>query len=306
MSQRQIIRHTIADAAGRRLPMTILPADDPKNSPMLVVFHGWTGGMNVARDFDTMITPAHVHEFPRNWTIVLPQDRYGFARCGCWWLGENNDFFMPDLLDAMVRTIGQSVGCNGSIYTFGISMGGFAALLYGFRWKARGICANVPQVRLLGTEYAQGRCVRYVFGGADNVAAMEKPLDGMDPALAARARLADATCFLDPALPADRKATVLINQSRFDISRDYVKEHCLYLVDRLTACGYNYDLRIHPEHGHGKYVNTLAALTWFEQNKALIEGGLDPDYSEEAENNDPAVMAARRLLDDWEAEHVRK
>lgn len=285
MPGRECQRHELVDGNGRRLPFALVPAAKPKESPLLVAFHGWTGGLNVERNFDTLITPAYVDQYPENWNILIPQDRYGFGRCGSWWLGEKGDFFLLLLLDGMIRLAGNTCGFNGDIYTYGISMGGFGAILHGLRWKARAICANVPQIRLLDTELTErnARMLKAVFGAEDFDRLRRR--EDRDERLAALSRYADVTSFLDGGLPKSRKPTFLLAQSRYDISPNYAREHCFYLVDKLLTQDFNFDLRVFPEFGHKEYVGVLEALRWFEDKREAILNGVENDYNPDTNAN---------------------
>lgn len=298
MESRKHISHNLYDDAGRRLPFVIIPANNAKESPLLIAFHGWTGGLAVERNFDTLISPAHVNDFPDNWNILIPQDRYGFGRCGCWWLGEKGEFFLADLLDGMIRLFNDHFGFNGEIYVFGISMGGFGALLHGLRWKARAVCVNVPQVRLLNTDFTghNHRTLKAVFGKD----AFERLMAGDaqdDPGLARLAWFSNATNFLDADLPRDQKTTFLIAQFRYDITPNYTKEQCLYLVDKLIEKDFNFELTIRPECGHWECIKVLDAIRWFEEKRDIIRNGVANRFDPE---NDPNALFIKKNLEQYE------
>lgn len=105
----------VRDEKGRELPFYLSPARKMKESPILIFFHGW-----ISAD-----RPGSWANNP-NWTVVVPQDRYGSNRLGCWWLGENGDYFMFDLLDRMMSRVHEVIGGTPDLYTFGGSMGGSA------------------------------------------------------------------------------------------------------------------------------------------------------------------------------------
>lgn len=297
MTSDRVFTHTLVSADGKRLPFAVVRADNPQDAPLLVAFHGWTGGLNMQRDFSSMISPAQANDFPRNWNVVLPQDRYGFARCGSWWLGEQGNLFMPGLLDGMVDLVRRSLGFNGDIYTFGTSMGGFGAILHGLRWRARAVCANVPQVRLLNTEM-DGRLVRFVFG-AENCAKIQA--GDTDPALADLARHADAANFLDPTLSARELPTFLIAQARHDVTPNYARHQCFHLVNRLLELDADFELHVHPEASHREYIGVVDAIRWFEAKKEIIENGItNPLLSTDTS---PNMDYASRVLEQYAREH---
>lgn len=301
MSQGQAQLYSIANEKGKKLPFAIIQAEKPAESPIVVAFHGWTGGLNVKRDFDTMITPAHVHEFPQNWNVVLPQDRYGYARCGSWWLGEKGDFFLLKLLDDMIAMLRNQLGFQGDIYTYGTSMGGFGALMHGLRWKARAIAANVPQVRLLNSEWAEqhSRLLKFVFG-ADLMDTFLTAPETLGDDARALMRHADVTNFLDASLPLGQRPTMLLAQSRYDITRTYPRDHCFYLVDKLFDCDINFELRTFPEFGHREYIGALEAIAWFDAKKDVIETGIDYDTSTAANAN---ARYAENVLAQYALDH---
>lgn len=276
MSQPTAQLFNITNEHGKKLPFAVIASETPETSPIVVAFHGWTGGLNVERNFETLITPAYVHQFPRNWNVILPQDRYGYARCGSWWLGEKGNFFLVHLLDTMIEKVRQTMGFGGDIYTFGTSMGGFGALLHGLRWKARAIAANVPQVRLLHSEWAaeRNRLLKFVFG-AELVDTYLNTPEAVDEAGQKLIRFADATNFLDPTLPLGVRPTMLLAQSRYDIARNYARDHCFYLTDKLFDCDINFELRTLPEFSHREHIGICEATEWFDKNKELIETGIN-------------------------------
>ncbi len=198
---------------------------------------------------------------------------------------------MPPLLDNLLRTIGQTVGFNGDVYTYGTSMGGFAALLYGLRWKAKAVCANVPQVRLVGSEL-DGRLIRFVFGEEN----CGRILAG-DPEVAELARYADVTNFIDPSLPARDLPTFLIHQSRHDVTPNYTREHCFHLVDALLAAKADFELHVLPEASHREYVGAVAAIEWFEEKSKIIHEGIENHLLKD--ETDPNKNYASMVLDQY-------
>lgn len=303
MGERKTYVCSFMDESGHQMPVVVVQAKEPRNAPILVSFHGWTGGLNVERNFETWITPAQVERFPENWTILIPQDRYGFGRCGCWWLGEKGEFFILALLDRMIRHVSDAVGFNGEIYTFGISMGGFGALLHGLRWKARAICANVPQVRLFGTEFTRNneRFLKVVFG-ADGLKRLAEDPASDDPDTARLRRFADPVNFLDGSLPLSARPTFLLAQSRFDVTPNYAREHCFHLVDTLLKMDFNFDLRIVPEFSHREHIDVVEAISWFEEKRGAILNGVENRFRED---DDPSVHYMRRTLSQFNDENYR-
>ncbi|MBP2232912.1 hypothetical protein J2847_006246 [Azospirillum agricola] len=130
------------ESTGRQFEFVLFPGTTPQTDPVMIVFHGHTGMLNISRDPPEAIIPQQMYRYPGHWTITAPQDRYGLDGFGCWWLGEGGDFFMQGFLDTALDTVRNQYNCRGDTYTFGTSMGGFGALTYGLRWKAKGIVVN--------------------------------------------------------------------------------------------------------------------------------------------------------------------
>lgn len=258
----------IEDGKGHRLPYTCQLAEDPASAPILLSFHGWLIRHPQYHD------AAFTRGFPRqDWNYIAPQDRYGLARGGCWYLGENADFFFIDLIDHLIAEL-RKEGLNGPLYVHGTSMGGFGALLHGMRLKAKAICVSVPQVRLLGTELHREwkRAMDAVFGKtlSDKALGMRDDLAASDREIAEALRYADATNFIHSDTPASNPL-IFITQSAMDVQRNYVREQALYLADKLAAAGIAFYMNILPEQAHIEYVTPAAAVTLFEQYQETID-----------------------------------
>lgn len=229
-----------ASPPARRLRYRFSPAAQPEKSPLLILFHGWSG---------------QPYDFSHpDWNVLAPWDCFGVGRNGCWWLGEQGDYFMLGLLDNMVETVIREYKLPRQIYCWGTSMGGFGALLHGLRWKVKAICANVPQVRILHSDYHQQNTslVDGVFGPD-----RESPL-------------ADVTNLLDVKNPANNPLIFLV-QSRFDMYERYTGEQCFHLVDALNRHGVNYFLTIAPVKGHMILAPPEQALRLFTQYASVID-----------------------------------
>ncbi len=240
----------IEDDNGHRLPYHSKLADDPENAPILVSFHGW---LIRHRQYQTS---AHTQPFTRNdWNYITPQDRYGLARGGCWYLGENGDFFFIKLIDRLIESLRQQ-GLHGPLYFHGTSMGGFGALLHGLRLGVKAVCVSVPQVRLLGTELHQEwtRAIEAVFGKASS----DKVI------------YSDVTHFINTDSPQDNPV-IFITQSAMDVHRHYVQEQALYLANKLADAGTCFYLKIVPEQAHIEYVKPDQAIALFDEYSDAIE-----------------------------------
>ncbi|MGE3842013.1 MAG: hypothetical protein AB7I50_10535 [Vicinamibacterales bacterium] len=145
----ELWRHRIDDGRGHELTYHFRPALAPSRAPLLVVFHDRRThpGTEPADGDECGIDPA--------WNVLFPQDRFGLERGGSWWLGENGDFFMVDLVGRMLAETWQRYGIDlKALYAWGDGMGGFGALLHGLLAGARMICVSSPQVCLLGTRWS--------------------------------------------------------------------------------------------------------------------------------------------------------
>lgn len=274
MVNREMIIKNFSLGENKDLDFGVFPGENPATDPIFIVFHGHTGRMNILRDPPEWIIPQQMYKYPGNWNVIVPQDRHGGNKFGSWWLGEEKKFFMVRLLDEMLSHIRGVMGMAGPIYTFGTSMGGFAALLYGFRWGASGISVNCPQVRVLGTDYASGHYFHHIFG-VKNDEELWNLHASTDPGNLSILQISDSTNFINKDLPKKRKPTLLITQSRYDVNgKNYTKQECMYLVNKLVEADYNFELHVYPEIQHKQYFNTFNAIEWFIKNRKIIEEGL--------------------------------
>lgn len=257
---------------GQELLYSFRPATQGnfREQPILLIFHGWSGALleDMSQSFP--------HTAP-GWNLIWLNDIFGFARNGSWWLGEARNFFMLDLIDALVSKLRDQFGMQGDLYTWGSSMGGFGALFHGLRLKTKGICINVPQTRLVGTEYinqpGQAPQITTIWDesilGITWEEAQRRIATGEDPTL----RYADATCFLDTENPTSNPL-IFISQARFDGNPGYFTEHCMYLVDRLVEAGCNFELFVEPKKGHYIIRNFDQGIELFEKYQESIRDPL--------------------------------
>jgi hypothetical protein len=112
-------------------------------------------------------------------------------------------------------------------------MGGYGAILHGTLLRAHAVYAHVPQIRLRGTSYTDGRNKHVydaVLGGIERHPYIDlarlvthRPLSGMP--------------------------LFLLSQNRFDY-KDYIEQHCFYFVKACQKADLAYGLRIDPIKGH--------------------------------------------------------
>ena len=129
----------ISDKYGNKLKYRLNLSKEPKGLPLFVVLHGHG---SVATRFQ--------HE---GWNVLAPHDNFGHEGKGVWWLGEDNNFFLRDLLQQLIKEVSDKYECKNNIYFYGSSMGGYGAIYHGILSNARAIYANVPQIVLHGSTY---------------------------------------------------------------------------------------------------------------------------------------------------------
>lgn len=131
----------------REIRFKFTPAAAP-NRPILLIFHGQASNVLPAR-FESS-----------QWNVVCPIDSFGFDGMGSWFLGESSDFFWLDAVRLIIEQVRETAG-SGRLFTWGSSMGGYAALLHGTLNHADSIYANLPQTVLLGSEYSRNGAEKY-------------------------------------------------------------------------------------------------------------------------------------------------
>jgi hypothetical protein len=133
------ILNYIADETGRKLTYRLNLCEQPYGKPLLVILHGHNANMT-----------KFSYE---NWNVLSPHDCFGYNNEGSWWLGENGDFFVKDLLQILIKEIASKYQSQNNIYFYGSSMGGYGAILHGILSNAKAVYANVPQIHLIGSNY---------------------------------------------------------------------------------------------------------------------------------------------------------
>lgn len=74
-------------------------------------------------------------------------DDTGYNRAGSYYLGENGDWFVPNLVCELIEKVRRNCGAKRLI-TAGSSKGGTAALMYGLKIGADKIIIGAPQYRI--------------------------------------------------------------------------------------------------------------------------------------------------------------
>lgn len=124
----------------KSLPYVFVPCSDRgKRQGMLISFGSWMGGYNRIR--------GYYEQFHETHDMLYMEDINGFESKGAWYLCQDGDFWLEETYTAMLeKIIGDGGVDKKNIYTFGSSMGGFAALYYSFKLglgKAVAICPSI-------------------------------------------------------------------------------------------------------------------------------------------------------------------
>lgn len=207
------------DEAGHRLPYAFRPASEP-GKPLLVMLHG--NGNN--KSPSKFASP--------DYNVLLPLDKYGIKNNGCWFLGENGDFFMLRMLETLISTLLSRNAAENRLFFWGSSMGATAALLLALRMEAQAAFCHIPQTNLYDSHwYAKNHVfIDHIFGDDQkkhpwrNLVQLAREHQGKMPLL-------------------------FISFNRFD-RPFYLDEHLWPLIHALNKKGANYFLQIHPQEGH--------------------------------------------------------
>lgn len=212
-------------------------ANNPQSAPFFIILHGHGN------------FPPTKFSHP-NWNVLNPLDNFGLNGNGSWWKGEGNNSQTQHLFDKILNEalgrVGQELA-TAIICMYGSSMGGYGCILHGARIGAKGVYANVPQIKLLGSTYSEKGMKRYfreVFN-EDSI-----PIEN------------------DLSLYVERIQTThplyFICENRFG-QENYLAEQCMSFVNSLDNLGLNYHLEIIPTSGHKKNRGINYVRKLFEQ-----------------------------------------
>ena len=228
------------DDGKRKLFYRFTPSKtNPMGAPLFIILHGH--GARAATRFQK-----------EDWNVLAPIDHFGYEGKGCWWLGEDGDFFVKDLLQKLIKEISQKYQCEDNIYFYGSSMGGYGAILHGILSQARAVYANVPQIRLLDTIYSNRMMKRYFSTIYSDNITIEN----------------DLVNFLDYREKKDMLPVFYLCEN--SISRkggyeNYLQEHTDYFVEKCKKFNIKLHLELLPKSGHDKNYGLGEVLEKFER-----------------------------------------
>ena len=208
------------------------PAAMPATAPIVVIFHGHKYSTRPTAFMDA------------RYNVIAPLDNFGPESCGSWWLGEAGDYFVVDMIRKIVDQARAETG-SSELFTWGSSMGGYAALLHAMRLEACAAYAHIPQTLLIGSRYGAGGMGRY-FAAALG----PKP----DPAYNDLCLMIERVVEAGSALP-----LFFLSANRFD-HPNYLEEQVLRFVTQLRENDANFALQIHPVHGHALHLSLRATI----------------------------------------------
>lgn len=211
----------ITDSKNRKMYYQFTPAKEPNNAPLFVILHGHTFNAKPSKYKND------------DWNILCPIDNFGVNNAGSWWLGENGDFFVKDLLHTLILKIRNDTNSDKGLFFWGSSMGGYGALLHGVLLNAKAIYANIPQIKLLESSYSEKNMKKFF-----------EPIFGTHKSNIYN----DVTNLLNTSKPQNNPLFFLV-QSRFDY-KNYLEEQGLHFFQKCKDNEINISFEIVPENGH--------------------------------------------------------
>jgi len=226
---------TVGDGQGRTLEYVVRPALDPPNAPTIVVFHGAAFNQQPSK----LASPS--------WNVISPLDRTGDDGQGSDWVGRSDDPFLIDLVCRAIADARASFGGDRGLYTWGTSIGGFGALLYGILCDATAVRCMLPTVRLWGVPYRKShREERNLI----RAGAGKGPYD-------------DLVELVRTGVPW-RMPFISIVENRWDGARLH-EEHSLDLVAACAERGVGFHLEVLPQSGHFPLEAAYQGMEFFER-----------------------------------------
>lgn len=245
----------LMDVKGHKLPYVFKPA--PKRGcPLLVVLHG-NGNNKRPSQF---ISPEY--------NILMPLDQYGYKKNGCWFLGENGDFFIFELCKRLISEFRKRPEIKNDLYIWGSSMGGFASLLLGLTLEAHAVFCHIPQTNLYNAHwYLKNKTSIDLVFGQDNYSHPYR-------------NLADLIKNHEGKFP-----LFFLSFNRFD-RPFYNEENLNPLLEAMNSRNVNYALILHPQKGHSLHQKVADHVAWFSFYKHEIEDNYDCGGVGDINNNE--------------------
>jgi hypothetical protein len=227
---------TIIDEKSNRLKYLLNLSENPMGCPLLVVLHGY-GSYSTHFQYE-------------GWNVLSPYDNFGYEHKGSWWLGEDGDFFLRDLLQKLIQEVSQKYNSEDKIYFYGSSMGGYGAILHGILSNARAVYSNVPQIQFYNSRYFLffENQMKSIFGETHKLRKEDNLLNYLNKV---------------DTFPIFFLCENMIEDSKH--LKDYLKEHTLMFANRC----YDYQIKLHlellPYSGHTKNYGLKEVLNKFEK-----------------------------------------
>lgn len=211
------------DDKGRRMYYRYTPALSECYSPLLVILHGHTYNVKPSK---------YANE---NLNVLAPIDNFGVNNCGSWWLGENGDFFVKDILHSLIKE--KLMASNSMLLFWGSSMGGFGAILHSILLKANAAYANIPQIKLIGSTYSNmGMKKFFIPIFEDDTESIYNDLSNLLENKAKEIKAKEFPLFF-------------IAQSRYDYEC-YLEEQSLCFFKKCLELEINLHYEVFPKKGH--------------------------------------------------------
>lgn len=222
------VQGVVHDRENRKLPFVFRRGKNNFKKRLLIILHGHGANKNFAK---------YQHD---EWDVLCPLDIYGRDGLGCWWLGEEGDFFVYNLLQTLINKV-QKDNKHQEIFFWGSSMGGYGAILHGIAMKANAVYAHMPQVKLRGTEYTDGINKKYYEG----IFAENKFYSDLINLIKKEADTSGPVFFL--------------SQNIFDYPF-YIEQHFLPLVNILLSKNMACEVSMNLKNGHVLHENIFETV----------------------------------------------
>lgn len=109
-----------------------------KSSDTLIIsFSGFAGGGPARYNYMNTLKTVNANQL-----FIL--DDFGYKKQGSYYLGENGDWFLPDMIESLIKTIKAKNNIK-QVVMIGSSKGGSAALYYSIKMQADACVIGAPQ-----------------------------------------------------------------------------------------------------------------------------------------------------------------